>query len=349
VVVARKTCQRLDLGAAAEQEVAALVTDANLLVGAARRIDGLGEEAVLQLAAHLETPGRAAALYVLTQARHELAAIDRSRLGTLYELVQDALAHPELVGREAVNTLERRRREIAVDVAGSVDGLERVEHAPRAYLLRVPPSDVARHVRLCDPIPPAGSLRVGVSPVLARAGWWNVDVVARDQPGLLARHTGVLARFGARIEDAVAATWGDRCALASFRLWLPGAPDSEELRAALEHELSAPLVADPHPDIVLGFDDEASPWHTLATAAAPDHNGLLHAIATVLAAGGADIHAGRVHADAGRATCVFEVTNRRGSKLTATDEAAILALVEQGVAPASRRRGRAHVRAARPR
>ena len=55
VVVARRTVQRLDLGTPVEQAVAALVTDANLLAAAARRLDALTEESVLALAVHLGT------------------------------------------------------------------------------------------------------------------------------------------------------------------------------------------------------------------------------------------------------------------------------------------------------
>ena len=77
IVVARKTCQRLDVGAATEQAVAGLVADAGLLLGAARRLDGLGEESVLQLAAHLGTAAQADALFLLTEAYVDLDTHDR--------------------------------------------------------------------------------------------------------------------------------------------------------------------------------------------------------------------------------------------------------------------------------
>ena len=102
IVVARKTCQRLDVGAATEQAVAGLVADAGLLLGAARRLDGLGEESVLQLAAHLGTPAQADALFLLTEAYVDLDTHDRARLATLRGLVTDVLSHPELVGRVAI-------------------------------------------------------------------------------------------------------------------------------------------------------------------------------------------------------------------------------------------------------
>ena len=105
VVVARKLVQRLDLGAGAEQSVAGLVSDAGLLYGASRRLDGLTEESVLQLAAHLGSSEQARALYLLTAVADDLDDEDRRRLAALEGLVQAALAHPELVGRQASNTL----------------------------------------------------------------------------------------------------------------------------------------------------------------------------------------------------------------------------------------------------
>ncbi len=118
VVVARKVVQRLDLGAAAEQSVAGLVADAGLLHGAARRLDGLTEESVLQLAAHLGTSEQARALYLLTAAAGDLDDVDRRRLAAVHDLVQSALAHPELVGRAASNTIEQRRAAAGPPPAG---------------------------------------------------------------------------------------------------------------------------------------------------------------------------------------------------------------------------------------
>ena len=96
IVVARKTCQRLDVGAATEQAVAGLVADAGLLLGASRRLDGLGEESVLQLAAHLGTSAQADALFLLTQAYFELEPQERARLRALHGLLLDVLGHPDV-------------------------------------------------------------------------------------------------------------------------------------------------------------------------------------------------------------------------------------------------------------
>lgn len=56
VEAARRLVKRLDLGAAAEQEVALLVGESGLLRAAASRPGGLREEAVLPIALHLDRP-----------------------------------------------------------------------------------------------------------------------------------------------------------------------------------------------------------------------------------------------------------------------------------------------------
>ena len=129
------------------------MADAGLLLGAARRLDGLGEESVLQLAAHLGTPAQADALFLLTEAYVDLDTHDRTRLAALRGLFTDVLSHPELVGRVASNTVEQRRLQAARLVGDDVNARERIQYAPRAYLLRVAPDDIARQVTRVRPGP----------------------------------------------------------------------------------------------------------------------------------------------------------------------------------------------------
>ncbi|MEP6661190.1 MAG: cation:proton antiporter [Acidimicrobiales bacterium] len=337
VMVARKTCQRLDVGPAAEQAVATLVDDAALLAGASRRFDGLAEEAVLQVAAYLETPEQARALFLLTQARMDLEPDERARLTALHDLIQAVLGHPELVSREATNAVEQRRAQAERLVENDADAQERIHHAPRAYLLRAAPADIARQVRLCDPTPPPGTVRVGVAAAEGRPGSWWVDVTTRDRPGLLSRETAVLAAHGADIEDAVAATWGDGCALASFLVRTASLPHSDVLRAAIDDALARPLASKPTSDVTLSFDDDVSPWHTVCTARAVDRIGLLHALTTAFAASGASVHAARVHRDDGVVIGVFELTDAKGRKFAPGAQDGIREVLRSGV---SERRSR---------
>ena len=155
VDAARRLVKRLNLGAAAEQEVALIVGDSGLLRAAAIRPNGLDEEPVLQLAIHLEHPERACALHGLSVAIGGLDPRERRRLDELYRLVQEVLAHDELTGLGARNLAERRRAE-AVRIAGPGTAIaERIAAAPRPYLLSHTSDAIARQGALLEPLPAA--------------------------------------------------------------------------------------------------------------------------------------------------------------------------------------------------
>jgi [protein-PII] uridylyltransferase len=334
VVVARRVAARLDLGAGAEQAVAGLVGDAELLPAAARRLDSLGEEAVLQLAVHLRSSEQANALFLLAQA-DDPEPWERERLRELHELLQAALAHPELTGREAANAVEQRKataRRLTQDRAVQ----ERIVAAPRAYVLATAPADLARHAALCEPPPRGDDVRVRVE-AAAGGGELRVDVVSRDRIGLLAAETLVLAEAGVDVLEATVATWGDGCALASFRTAAAVAPDAGALEGELRATLGTPAPAPPIPDATVAFDDAGSPWHTLCRVEAPDRPRLLYAITSAFAASGASVHLARVTTVGHVAVDHFELTDRNGHKLNEPVEAAIRSNLGTGVSPSRRR------------
>ncbi|HMF04406.1 MAG TPA: cation:proton antiporter, partial [Acidimicrobiia bacterium] len=216
VDVARRLVKRLDLGAAAEQEIALLAGDSGLLRAAARRVDGLEEERVFALATHLDRPERVRALYVLTLALGGLESWDRTRLDELETLVLAVLEQPELTGLDARNLVERRRAE-AVRIAGGDRAVQdRIAAAPHTYLLAQDAADVARQAAMLEPVPGRDEARVTVAPLDTRM--WGVDVASRDRPGLLATISGVLTDAGLSVQDAQIATWGDGGAVDSFRV-----------------------------------------------------------------------------------------------------------------------------------
>ena len=336
VPVARRIVQRLDLGAAVEQAVAGLVADVHLLPAAARRLDSLTQESVLQLAVHLRSAEQARALMLLAEAEDNLTPVERDRVRQLHDLLQVALAHPEMTGRNAANAVEQRRS-AAMRLTTDPAVRERITAAPRAYLLATLPTDIARHAAMCEPPPNRDEIRVRVDPLDVER--WRVDIVARDRVGLLAVETDVIARAGADVAEATIATWGDGCALASFAVMATATarPDPDvlggELRDALRHLPSSPPV----PHALVSFDDQASPWHTLCRVEAPDRPGLLHAVTAAFAAAGASVHSARVSTVAGRAVDEFELTDRNGHKLTPETEEDVRRNLAQGVAPAPRR------------
>jgi Na+:H+ antiporter len=340
VALARRLANRLDLGAAAEEELALLIGESGLLRAASAHIDGLTEQKVWQIATHLDRPERARALYVLTLALDDLPAWDRKRLDELLELVLVLLEQPALTGIDARNLVERRRQEALRAVAGRRDLTDRIRFAPPAYLLAQDAADVARQVDLVEPVPPPGQVRVRVHLLHAEGAVWRLEVACRDRPGLLATVSGVVAGQGFDIVEAFATTWPDGGALESFRLLRApgseGTPDATELRDAIVAAFDRPLRADPDPGAAVSFDDVASPWYTLCEVECPDRPGLLHALTVALARGGADVHSARVATTDGVAFDRFELTDRNGRKLDESTKSAIVDAVVGGVTDARR-------------
>ena len=358
VELARRLAGRLDLGAAAEQEIALLVGDSSLLRAAAQRVDGFDEERVFTLATHLDRPERARALYLLTLALGGLEPWDRSRLDELHDLVLAALEQPDLTGLDARNLVERRRAE-AVRLAGGDRAVaERIAHAPRTYLLAQDAADVARQAALLEPLPSSGRARAAVSP-LEDAATAAVPTVAAEPELATAPRTRMAGRGGiarppriagdrvgcalgrrADVQDAVVATWADGGALDSFRV-LPTKqtpPDADALTAAIVEAFDRPLEAPPTPDAEVVFDDEASPWYTLCEVRCVDRPGLLHTITAAFASAGVDVHSARVRTVEGQAADRFEVTDRNGRKLGEPAKNAVIEAVTGGVRTG--RRGR---------
>jgi Kef-type K+ transport system membrane component KefB/predicted amino acid-binding ACT domain protein len=334
VVTARRLAQRLDLGAAAEQHVAALVADKDLLTAAARRLHGYSEESVLELAVHLSTYERAAALYILSVADEELEAPQRARLDTLFDLVEEALRHPELTSRDARNLVEERRSAAMRLVPADSRAAARIATAPRAYVLRQDSATVARSAALIDPVPPAGQVRVDI------AGPGNpgrIDVVARDQQGLLAKVTGGLAELHVDIADADIVTWPDGAGLESFGVGGQDIPQAEAVTQAITHSIKARAATPAVVGATVTYDDDASPWHTICETRAPDRPGLLHSIAAAFAAVGVNVHTARATTIDEIVHDIFAVTDRHGGKLDERTKAAFEEALRAGVRPGRQR------------
>src|SRR6266581_2266255 len=62
---------------------------------------------------------------------------------------------------------------------------------------------------------------------------WRIDFAARDRVGLLARETAVFGELGYDVRDALAVTWGDESAVASFRSVARDVPMAANLKQLL--------------------------------------------------------------------------------------------------------------------
>src|SRR5262245_9271565 len=321
--------------ATGSRDVAALVEDRELLWAAAHRAGGLGEAAVVPLATHLATPERARALYVVSALRNaEAERWELSRLRELHELVQSVLADEDLAGTESRDLVARHRAAALRLAEGDAPAQARIAAAPRSYLLSQQPDAIVRHAGLLHTVPPAGAVRVGV--VTAGDDRW-IDVAARDRQGLLAAVTGALADLDVQISQATVATWTDGAALETFCVRPPDDVPADRIRAAIDAALDDDLAGQPLPEVQVSFDHQASPWHTACQIEAPDKPRLLHQLATAFAAARIDVVAATIVSHEGKAHDSFLLDRRDGSKLDASDEAAIERFIAGGVTTRHRR------------
>jgi predicted amino acid-binding ACT domain protein len=341
--------ERLQLDTADARSVGQLVAERSLLLAGAVRHDGLTQDAVTALAAHLGSLEQAHSLYLLTLAAEEMENWELMLVDELHTLVcttlrtdRDVATATALDGSENGShggSLVDRRRTQAMTAAGPRNPINaRIAIAPIGYLLSQPAEAVVRQMLLIDPVPTKGRFRVSVTDGQL-PGTFAVEVGGRDTIGLVAMVTGVLERFGLDVVDAVIATWGDRGALQVFGV-RPQAgramATSDELRSAIESSNPRQLEAVGAPDAVVSFDDSGSPWHTIVEVEAPDRPGLLHALAVAFAASHADMHAARVTTTGdGVARDRFDLTDRLGGKLDNEAKALIAAAVRTGVAAGS--------------
>jgi Kef-type K+ transport system membrane component KefB len=329
VASTRRLVQRLQLGVRAEAKVAILVEDPRLLVESARHLASFDEQRVGQLAAHYGDAETARAAFILAGALTD-GSFDRQALSELYGLVHAVLKAANW-DRETANVVERRRREAEDASDGSDAVVRRIEQAPRAYLLAERPRRVARHMALASAWRRRGAnaYLVDVEPPTRHDPRVEIEVVAPDRPGLLARVTHVLGEAGLDIRHAIVATWPDGCALESFLIAGGELPDAAALRESLRRIETRALPFGGVPDAEIDFDDGASPWHTVCRIRARDASGLLGAVTAAIAAAGVDVHSAEIASADGVALDTFELTGARGRLLPA-ERAAVVDNLRQG-------------------
>ena len=206
---------------------------------------------------------------------------------------------------------------VSVDAARA-----RIEAAPAAYALVHRAGDIARHATLLEPLPVDGEVRV-VSTPTSDPTMWNLDIAALDQPGLLAKFTGVLVHDSIEIVRAVLATWDDGAALQALVVKAPSEPDVVALQRALAWSLDQGMTAPPVEGTSVYFDQDRSSIYTACKVTGPDRPGLLHAIAVAITNTGSDIHAASVETQNGLAIDRFDLSDSSHRKLDETVRAAI--------------------------
>ena len=161
--------------------------------------------------------------------------------------------------------------------------------AAATWLMGASAESVAMDLALCHPPLAQEEVRARVETV-SRPAHWQLNLVAHDRPGLLARTAGALALHGLSIEQASATTWPDR-GLAVQRVTVTSpttdiVPDWDafgpDLRAALGQGVRHEPRFVPVPPVKVTAAPDVG-GRTAVTVAAADTIGLLWAIASWLA------------------------------------------------------------------
>ena len=214
--------------------------------------------------------------------------------------------------------------------------IDRIEHAPRAYLLGQDAPDVARQAAFVEPVPSRATRAW-------RCSRWNPAIGASrwprgDRPGLLATISAVLADSGLDVIDATVATWVDGAALDLFLVqWADPradqrtAPDPVALQARIVAVFGDAPESLPNPDADLRFDDHASPWYTICEVRSLDRRGLLRTLTAAMATASANVHSARLVTIDNAAVDRFELTDRNGRKLDDAAKTALIDAVNTGV------------------
>ena len=197
----------------------------------------------------------------------------------------------DLTGLDARNLVEQRRAEAMRLVADAPGSADRIEHAPRAYLLARARTAVARQVRLLDHFRRRNEAGSRCTPIESD-DVAEIDVASRDRPALLAHVSGVLVDYGLDVSarrsrpGATAPRW--RASSVRGPRASPTARSREARRAHAAGSRSSSRwrssrvastgrsPAPPNPDAEVSFDDAGSPWYTLCEVRSPDRRGLLH-------------------------------------------------------------------------
>jgi [protein-PII] uridylyltransferase len=213
-----------------------------------------------------------------------------------------------------------------------------VESLPDHFILARPASAVAAHLVLADaPLAP-GQVRTRIRET-ERAGTWELLVVARDRPGLLATMAGVLALRELSVLAADAATRDDGVALDAFEIVrAPGTPASSRTWSGVATDLAEVLsghrpldgrIEERHGDATAApphvtVDNERSAQCNVIEVHGEDRPGLLYHIARVLHELGLDIHSAEIETHPSGVVDCFCVRGLDGRKLDA-ERASVLA------------------------
>jgi [protein-PII] uridylyltransferase len=331
---ATSAAERLGLPEDACATIGFAVENYRLLAETATRRDLHDEDLLTELATRIRTPQRLSQVF-LVAAAHDLASGPSAWTTWKADLMRQLFGRLEVALRQSGRTrsLDQHRARIVRQLQRKrMDALlPIVPRLPRRYVLARSPAFVARHLAVLD----GQTLSDGEVRMQAhrhrQPGLWDVMLVARDRPGLLATVAGVLALRGTSVLAADAATCADGLVLDVFTVAAahgePLAPDrwpevAADLQAALEGRVplrdllgARRLDPDEAEAIQVNVDNAASQFFSVVEVRAPDQVGLLYRITRALHELGLDIHHAKIATYPEGVLDVFYVWDLSGEKL----------------------------------
>jgi [protein-PII] uridylyltransferase len=339
--IAEETLDHMGIAGAARDLASFMVREHLLLPDTATRRDLADEDLILDVAARIGSPDRLGALTLLAEA-DAIATGPSAWTAWRQTLVRELVARVQRVfdrghmGTELAQQLTARidavRELLDAEPEESVERF--VLRMPRRYFLAMDPEQIAAHYPTI--VPEVGSSEVRTSARQgARAGTYELLVVAADRPGLLSWIAGALALAGLSILTAQAFTTDDGVAVDVFEVegvfedqvdearWREFRGElrrAVEGRLSLDHRVAQKRSRYPRPrsdvPVTVAVDNEASDYSTVIEVGAPDRIGLLFDIAGALAELTLDVHLAKVTTYTDRVIDSFYVRDALGRKVT---------------------------------
>ena len=299
----------LDQSTIAEAEW--LVANADRLTDGARRLDGMNERELLELAVDAGSIDRAGNLAKLAAARPAEPQWIAARRDELARRLVDAYNLPEVGDVQARDIIAARRVEVVDRLDGAAAAV--VARAPRSWLMAQPVERLVIQARLAARA--MGSRRPQVE-VGRSNGFVIVDLAANDGAGLLARSAAVLSEAGADIVSGEVSVW-DEVGVSSFVVAWSHPLTSDQIAANLADALDrAARPAGTLTGLDLTWPSPRSPWTTPLQVRGDDRPHALADVCAALSASGATVQSARVgNAGVGRLDDSFELTDAYGRPL----------------------------------
>ena len=349
----RKLLTRKGLDREVIDSVAFLVREHLFLIKTATRRDIYDEETAIFAARRIKDIERLKMLYLLTVA-DSLSTGPMAWNGWTAALLRDfflkvlnVLEKGELATAEAVETVAQKKSEIIAG-AGSKRAKKQITElievmSPR-YLLYMPASEMAEHIKLFDQLGEKEFIwDIKRSP---DADTRTVTICAKDRPGLISRIAGVFTLQNINILDVQVFTWRNNIALDIFEVKPP--PDQimedekwkraeRKLEKALTQKISLVAALKKKVPVYGQFgkrvsrkphrvrvDNTSSSFFTIIEVFTYDFPGLLFNITDALFKCNLNIWLAKIATKADQVVDVFYVWDLNGQKIDEPDQVAAI-------------------------